>query len=71
MTSLLGIDGLLGYFLDALSVTFIFYIIMHYVLGQTRSKALYRSVLVGALELVWVLLFGYTFLPKRLNPLLK
>jgi hypothetical protein len=64
-------DTLLGYFLDAGSVTLVFYLLMRFFLGQSTSKALYRSVLLGALELVWVLLFGYNFLPKRLNPHLQ
>ena len=66
-----NINLILGYYLTAAIVTFVFYLLMRFVLNQPSSKALYRSVLLGALELVWLLLFGYTFLPNRLNPHLK
>jgi len=61
----------MGYFLDAVSVTLVFYLLMRFCLGQSVSKALYRSVLLGALELVWVLLFGYNVFPNKLNPHLQ
>jgi hypothetical protein len=43
------------------------YILMFYVLGQSSSVAEDRSVLLGGVALVYMVLFGHG-LPGRVNP---
>jgi TRAP-type C4-dicarboxylate transport system permease small subunit len=43
------------------------YVLMRYVLGQSSSVAENRSVLLGGLALVYMVLFGHG-LPGRINP---
>jgi hypothetical protein len=43
------------------------YALMRYVLGQSSSVAEDRSVLLGGLALVYMVLFGHG-LPGRINP---
>jgi len=56
------------YVIDAVAVAAVVYLVLKYGLKQSASKSLNRAVLVGSLELAWVLLFGFTVLPTRLNP---
>ena len=43
------------------------YVLMRYVLGQSSSVAEDRSVLLGGVALVYMVLFGHG-LPGRINP---
>ena len=43
------------------------YVLMRYVLGQSSSVAEDRSVLLGGVALVYMVLFGHG-LPGRVNP---
>mgnify|MGYP003331548904 CR=1 FL=1 len=56
------------YLLDAIGVAAVVYLAMRYLFKLSMSKSLNRAVLVGALELSWLLLFGFTVFPTRLNP---
>ncbi len=47
-------------------ITIILYIIMKFLLKQTDSKALDRSVLIGAFVLIYMILFGHG-LPRHIN----
>jgi putative effector of murein hydrolase len=47
-------------------LTVLLYIVMKFVLQQSDSMALTRSVLIGALALVYMILFGHG-LPTRMN----
>ena len=50
----------------ALVISLILYVIMKYLLKQSNSKAIDRSVLIGALLLAYMVLFGHG-MPKRIN----
>ena len=50
----------------ALVISVILYVIMKYLLKQGNSKAIDRSVLIGALVLAYMVLFGHG-MPKRIN----
>jgi TRAP-type C4-dicarboxylate transport system permease small subunit len=51
----------------ALLIMLISYVLMRYVLGQSSSVAEDRSVLLGGVVLVYMVLFGHG-LPGRVNP---
>jgi len=50
----------------AFIITIILYVIMIFLLRQSQSKALNRSILIGALALVYMILFGHG-LPTHIN----
>ena len=50
----------------ALVISLILYVIMKYLLKQSNSKAIDRSVLIGALLLAYMVLFGHG-MTKRIN----
>ena len=52
--------------LHAAIITFILYLIMKYILKQSCSKAIDRSLVIGAIILIYMILFGHG-LPKKLN----
>lgn len=52
--------------LHSLVIGVILYVVMVYVLGQKQVVAENRSVLIGGLALVYMVLFGHG-LPTRLN----
>ena len=51
----------------ALMLMLLFFVIMRYVLGQSSRVAEDRSVLLGGLALVYMVLFGHG-MPGRVNP---
>ena len=51
----------------ALIIMLISYILMRYVLGQSVAVAEDRSVLLGGVVLIYMVLFGHG-LPGRVNP---
>jgi hypothetical protein len=53
-------------FVHASIITAILYIIMKFLLKQTESKAQDRSFLIGAIVLIYMILFGHK-LPGRIN----
>lgn len=54
-------------FIHAVIITIILYVIMKYMLKQSVSVAQDRSILIGALILVYMVLFGHG-LPNHINP---
>jgi len=51
----------------AVLIMLISYVLMRYVLGQSSSVAEDRSVLLGGIVLVYMVLFGHG-MPGRVNP---
>ena len=47
-------------------ITIILYIIMKFVLHQSNKMSLNRSILIGALALIYMILFGHG-LPTHIN----
>jgi len=47
-------------------ITVVLYIIMKYLLKQSDSKAQDRSILIGAIVLIYMILFGHG-LPNHIN----
>lgn len=54
-------------FLHAAVIAVVLYLLMRHVLGQSPSVAEDRSVLIGAVVLAYMVLFGHG-MPKRVNP---
>jgi len=54
------------HFIHSVIITIILYLIMKYVLKQPNMVAQDRSILLGALFLVYMILFGHN-LPNHIN----
>jgi len=52
--------------LHAAAIGVVLYIVMTYLFKQEKSKAEDRSVLIGAVILIYMVLFGHS-LPKEIN----
>jgi len=52
--------------IHAVLLVAVLYIIMRFVLGQTYKMAMTRSTLIGAVALIYMILFGHG-LPTRMN----
>lgn len=50
----------------ALIITLVLYVLMKFALGQSQTMALNRSILLGALALAYMILFGHG-LPTQVN----
>jgi len=59
-------DGPLNHLLHAFIITLVLYLIMLFGLRQSSTKALNRSLLVGSVSLIYMILFGHR-LPTHLN----
>jgi hypothetical protein len=59
-------EGGLRMVFHAIIIALVLYVIMKYVLRQSNSRAVDRSVLIGALVLAYMVLFGHG-MPKRIN----
>ena len=59
-------EGPLTHVLHAFILTLILYVLMKFVLRQSQTMSLNRSILIGALALVYMILFGHG-LPTRIN----
>ena len=53
-------------FIHSAIITVVLYIIMKYLLKQSDSKAQDRSILIGAIVLIYMILFGHG-LPTHIN----
>lgn len=53
-------------FIHAFIIAAILYVIMKYMLNQGDSKAQDRSILIGAIVLIYMILFGHG-MPTRIN----
>jgi putative effector of murein hydrolase len=54
--------------LHAIILTAVLYAIMVYVFNQKNNVAIDRSILIGTVMLVYMILFGHKFPPSKLNP---
>ena len=45
----------------------VLYFVMIYALGQSQSMAMSRSVLLSALALVYMVMYGHSFPPGNIN----
>ena len=59
-------EGPLNHVFHAFIITIILYIIMKFLLRQSQNMALNRSILIGAVALVYMILFGHG-LPTHIN----
>ena len=56
----------LMHFIHSVVITIILYLIMKYILKQSNPVAIDRSILIGALILIYMILFGH-HLPTHIN----
>jgi len=59
-------EGALNHVFHAFIITVILYIVMKFLLRQSQTMALNRSILIGAVALVYMILFGHG-LPTHIN----
>jgi len=59
-------EGVLNHVFHALIITIILYVIMKFLLKQSQNMALNRSILIGAIALIYMILFGHG-LPTHIN----
>ena len=59
-------DHPLLHVLHAAILAIILFIIMRFVLGQSQHMALNRSILIGAIAIIYMILFGHG-LPTRIR----
>jgi putative effector of murein hydrolase len=59
-------DNALSHLFHAAIITIILYFIMKFILKQSDIMSLNRSILVGALALIYMILFGHG-MPTHLN----
>ncbi len=60
-------EGWFSMIVHSAIITIVLYVIMLYGFRQTSDRAIHRSVLIGAIALVYMLMFGHG-LPTRLHP---
>lgn len=56
-------------FIHAAVIAVVLYVLMRFGLGQSDTKAQNRSILIGAVALIYMILFGHG-LPTSINPTL-
>ena len=59
-------EGALKHLFHAFIITIILYVIMRFGLRQSQTMSLNRSMIVGAVALIYMILFGHG-LPIRIN----
>lgn len=59
-------EGALNHLFHAFIITIILYVIMRFGLRQSQTMSLNRSMIVGAIALIYMILFGHG-LPIRIN----
>jgi len=59
-------DNALSHLFHAAIITIILYFIMKFILKQSDTMSLNRSILIGALALIYMILFGHR-MPTHLN----
>lgn len=59
-------ESTLMHLFHALIITLILFIVMKYLLKQSQTRALTRSILIGAVALIYMILFGHG-LPTHIN----
>ena len=48
-------------------IALILYVLMFYILKQSRPVATDRSIVIGAIVLIYMTLFGHSFPPGKIN----
>ncbi len=59
-------EGPLTHVLHAFIITLVLYVSMKFVLRQSQNMSLNRSILIGAISLIYMILFGHG-LPTHIN----
>lgn len=59
-------EGALNHVFHAFILTIFLYVIMKFILKQSQTMALTRSILIGAVALIYMILFGHG-LPTHIN----
>ena len=59
-------EEVLSHLFHAIIITIILYVIMKFLLKQSDTMSLNRSILIGALALIYMILFGHR-MPTHLN----
>ena len=59
-------EGVLNHVFHALIITIILYVVMKFLLKQSQTMALNRSILIGAMAIIYMILFGHG-LPTHIN----
>lgn len=59
-------EGVLNHVFHAFIITIVLYLIMKFALRQSQTMALNRSILIGAVALIYMILFGHG-LPTHIN----
>jgi len=59
-------EGALTMLVHAIIISIFLYVVMKFALSQSNEKAIDRSVLIGALVLIYMILFGHG-LPTHVN----
>jgi len=59
-------EGPLNHLFHAFLITVVLYLIMKFLLKQSQTMALNRSILIGAIALIYMILFGHR-LPTHIN----
>ena len=59
-------DSALSHLFHAFIIAVILYLLMRFALRQSQTMALNRSILIGAVALVYMILFGHG-LPTHIN----
>jgi hypothetical protein len=59
-------EGALTHLFHSFIITVVLYLIMRFALRQSQNMAMNRSILIGAVALVYMILFGHG-LPTHIN----
>lgn len=59
-------EGVLNHVFHAFIITIVLYVLMKFILRQSQTMALNRSILIGAGALIYMILFGHG-LPTHIN----
>lgn len=59
-------EGGITMFWHSIIISFIFYIIFKYLVKTSYSKSVNRSLLIGSISLIYMILFGHK-LPTKFN----
>jgi hypothetical protein len=52
-------EGPLNHVFHAFLITLLLYVVMKFILKQSQTMALNRSILIGAVALIYMILFGH------------
>ena len=59
-------EGALKHLFNAFIISVVLYLIMRFALRQSQNMAMNRSILIGAIAVVYMILFGHG-LPTHIN----